>query len=51
MEMLRPTLDLIAINDWFRIESVGVEDAGKFICSLQTYPKQTLIVYLQVQGE
>ena len=35
----------------FRIENVESRDAGKFICTLQTYPKQTLIVFLQVDGE
>ena len=35
----------------YRIENVESRDAGKFICTLQTYPKQTLIVFLQVDGK
>ena len=33
------------------IEQVQARDAGKYICSLETFPKQSLMVYLQVNGE
>ena len=33
------------------IEEVEARDAGKYICSLETFPKQSLTVYLQVNGE
>ena len=33
------------------IEKVTARDAGKYICSLETFPKQSLMVYLQVDGE
>jgi len=32
------------------IEGVQARDAGKYICSLETFPKQSLMVYLQVDG-
>merc|ERR1719410_1554649 len=32
------------------IEQVQARDAGKYICSLETFPKQSLMVYLQVNG-
>ena len=34
-----------------RISEVEPRDAGKYICTLQTFPKQTLIKFLQVDGE
>ena len=30
---------------------VIIRDAGKYICTLETFPKQSLMVYLQVNGE
>ena len=33
------------------IEKAAARDAGKYICSLETFPKQSLMVYLQVDGE
>ena len=39
-------------TDWaLVIEKVEARDAGKYICSLETFPKQSLMVYLQVDGE
>ncbi len=35
----------------FRISELEPRDAGKYICSLQTFPKQTLIKFLQVDGK
>jgi len=32
------------------IESVQASDAGKYICTLETFPKQSLIIFLQVNG-
>ena len=33
------------------IERVQASDAGKYICTLETFPKQSLIIFLQVNGE
>ena len=33
------------------IDGVEARDAGKYICTLETFPKQSLIVYLQVDGQ
>ena len=32
------------------IEEVQARDAGRYTCTLQTYPQQSLIVNLQVNG-
>jgi len=32
------------------IERVQASDAGKYICTLETFPKQSLIIFLQVNG-
>jgi len=32
------------------IDNVQARDAGKYICTLETFPKQSLMVYLQVDG-
>ena len=33
------------------IERVQASDAGKYICTLETFPKQSLIIFLQVNGK